>query len=214
MQPVHHRSPGFRIFSVAMRTIPTQDHFDPEAMMMPIFGEGEYEKSVIWRRESALFQPVQVYPGPIWISDRVNKQFNFFSYGGVLQVVHEGPNCTIYVMSSAAPILSLGTQVTLELEDQLATESEALLARLRAAAHCRRTELAPRLAVHSPLARYAGVMKSILESYRHSPLLASAFPDFYKLVRDEMSWLATQPGVTPKPLEQMVDLAPAAARKV
>lgn len=214
LHPVHRRSPGFRILAVAMRAVPTQAHFDPEALLLPVFGEGQLERATVWRRESALFQPIQVHPGPIGVVDRLNKQLNFFSYGGVLQVVHDSPGCTIYILASNAPILSLGARLTLELEDQLAAESEALLARLRAAAHCQGTELAPRLAALTPLARYAGCIKSMQENYRRWPLLANAFPSFYRLVREEVAWLTGQPGIALTPLEQLVGLAPAAVRRV
>ena len=104
MQPVHSRSPGFHILAVAMRRTPTYAHFDPEALAVPIFGFGQQATEVTWHRESVIPQIVRVYPGSICVTDRVKKQVNFYSYGGALQTIHDTAACTIFVITSTAPI--------------------------------------------------------------------------------------------------------------
>jgi hypothetical protein len=206
MQPLHQRSPGFRVLAVAMHPTPTYRHFDPETLLLPIIGLGDYMTEVRWHRESVFLPPVRVYPGSITVSDRVNKQVSFYSYGGALHAMHEAGGYTLYVLVSTAPILSLGTQPNLSAEEQLACSTEALMARLRATALRHGIELAPRLAAYDPLTRYAGAITSMLQGYRRSPLLSHSYPDFFALLKQESAWLAAQPGVRLEPLEQLVGL--------
>ena len=62
-----------------------------------------------------------------------------------------------------------------------------------------------RLAELDPLQRYAGCIVAITDEYQQTLRLRQAFPDLYRLLKQERAWLETLPGAPWKPLLQLVN---------
>jgi hypothetical protein len=205
--PVHPHCPGYRILAVALRHHPTYAHFDPERVTLSLYRSGDQPEVVHWQRQTPLRRPLPACPGPVVITDRVNKRVQFFTFGGTLQLVADGhePGTVYWVLTSPAPILPLHHDLMPGQDDQLAAECEAFLARLDARERVAGEDLMARLAELDPLQRYAGCIVAITDEYQQTLRLRQAFPDLYRLLKQERAWLETLPGAPWKPLLQLVN---------
>ncbi len=184
----HPRSPGYSGLLVAMRPIPTERHFDPEAIQL-FLSEGQgYPAAATIHLGSELGDRNRVCPGQLEIVDRLNKRLGFFTFGGEVDVA-VAPGLNVFTIRSRAPILSLSNGFTDEMADQLASGTEALWARLRVRWGVNDSAFMRRLASIHPLELYAATLESLHISYQESPILRQTFPEFYGMLRRELQWV-------------------------
>jgi len=113
---------------VALRSRPTEEHFDPEtvAFYAPAAGRGAM---VSVDRRSALRRPDRpVLWGHLHVVDRLAIENRFLTFGGTLRAAELTPELTVLDLASPGPIVRWGghSQGT----DRLATEIGAFFGRL------------------------------------------------------------------------------------
>ncbi len=209
LEPLHPGSPGGRLLLVAMRRKPTAAHYDPEGLTLLLADERGALGPVALHRDAQFARPSQVCPGRISIVDRVGKQLDFYSFGGLCTVVRvtEPEPFTLFIVESLAPILALNSLMGHRVEDQLVNSTEALFARLRARYAALRLDMLPVLSKIPPLSLYGACIESMWRMYHQSPALSTIFDAFYRLLGSERQWLIGLNGTGPPmvPLEALVD---------
>ncbi len=190
----HPRSPGYSELAVAIRRIPTEQHYDPEAIHLSISEGQGYPSHTTLYMESDLGARTRLSPGQVEIADRVNKRLGFFTFGGNIDVA-EAPDVTIYTLRSPAPILGLSNGFHDDMADQLASGTEALWARVTVPWGLNDNAFMRRLASIHPLELYAATLESLTASYQESPILRQTFPDFYAMLRRELQWVQSEGGL-------------------
>lgn len=210
LDPMHASSPGGRLMLVAMRRLPTNDHYDPEKLTVLLDDERGALGPVTLNRHARFARPSKVRPGHIYIADRVGKRLDFYGFGGVLTVVRVtefDPHFTLFIIESPAPLMALNGVLGHRVEDQLVDSAEALYARLRARHASERLDMAQLLSQIPPLSLYAACIESMWRMYRRSPALPTVFAEFYRLLGREHHWLSGLDGTGPAmiPLEAVLD---------
>ena len=191
----HPRSPGFGGLFVAMRRIHTGRHYDPELIQLQLSDGQGYPAAATLHMDSDLGERTQVCPGQIEIADRVNKRIGFFTFGGEIDAARvEG--LTIFTIRSPAPIVSLPDRFSDEMTDQqLASGTEALWARLRVRWGVNDAAFMRRMASIHPLELYAATLESLHITYQDSVILRQTFPEFYGMLRRELQWVQSAGGL-------------------
>ncbi len=189
----HPHSPGFRILLVALRDAPTHEHYDPEIVELCVLAGQDVIESTRLTRAAQPMRAQRVCPGGILLEDRVHKEVNFFTYGAQLDVIPLEAE-TVCAFRSSAPILPMeeGGDV---FASQLASESGALLAEIRASWGADRAGYAQRLAETPSDALYVATLRSIVALYHRSPALRENFRAFYVALLEEFLWQQEQGGV-------------------
>ena len=199
----HPYAPGQHVLLVAMREIPTEMHFDPESIQLRM---GETGDTLNWstiRLKYPLHGVRQAGLGRVIVSDRVEKQVEFFTYGGTLEATH-GHDKVVYALRSPAPIL----EIDLELQDfsaQLAFETEVLLGEAQAQWHGNEQGFARRLAQLDPARCYLAAVHSILSHYEHNRRLSNGFHLFHMALAKEREQLVEM-GLWPADAARLEDL--------
>ncbi len=188
LDPPHPASPGGSRLLVAVRAAPTGLHFDPE--LIEICWRDPYQRlgRTKLTLNSSLSGAQQVCAGPVVLHDRHDKRVHFFMYGGTVEASIDA-GLTIYTLCSAAPIL----EMTDDLEgvaEQLAAETEALLAKMHAEWGLNDEGFRQWLIEIEPLRLYAATIRAVLSSYNRSSALMHSFHPFYKMLLDEKKWLS------------------------
>ncbi|MGB8646745.1 MAG: hypothetical protein WCF84_16005 [Anaerolineae bacterium] len=187
LEQVHSYSPGYTGLMVAIRSMPTRQHYDPEMVRLSLLtlpGQVEEATLNLFTRLDGL-RPVCA--GLIVLTDRKNKQESFFSFGATVESTI-APGEVIYIVRSTAPILWL-TKGGETVADQLAAEFGRLIAEMRALSHKSDPDFFARLAAVEPLALYTAGIASILADYERVVELRESYPDLHTLLHDEKSWL-------------------------
>ncbi len=209
LDPPHAGSPGGRLLLVAMRRLPTNEHYDPEALRLLLADERGAQGYVTLGRSAQFARPSKVCPGQFSITDRVHKRVDYYCFGGqltVVQIADADPPYKLFILESSAPILTLNSALGHLVEDQLVDSVEALYARLRATHARLRLNMPPVLAQIPPLSLYAACIESMWTMYSESPTLPTVFGEFYRLLANERLWLNSLNGARPPqiPLEQII----------
>lgn len=173
----HPDSPGYTGLIIAIRKIPTRLHFDPESIHLRLSDENNLASWMTLRLNSPVSKSMQVCPGRVVLTDRVNKRIYFFVFGGTLEAVTI-PGERVYSVYSPAPVLV----VTKDLEsfpDQLVFEVEALLGKIQAKWGSNDRGFARRLAQIDPFQFYLASLQTILETYKKNKVLRESWPGFY-----------------------------------
>lgn len=187
---LHLGSLGYGGLLVAIRKQPTDEHFDPERLQLPL----RDDDGVDWWRTLSLLSPspasAHVCPGRLILVDRFEKRLEFFSFGGTLQVTRRSGEmwCSI---SSPAPILELVTEQETVI-DQLAAEAEALWAGVRANWGIADEEFERRLALVEPLSLYMTTLHTLLSRWKSSPALEQTYHQAWEMLSHEKHWLVGQ----------------------
>jgi hypothetical protein len=111
----------------------------------------------------------------------------FFTFGGFLEAASI-PGETVYSLRSLAPILDLNGSPE-SVADQLAFETEAMIAEQDARWGSSENEFLRLLAQMQPLELYLTCLQSILQRYQESPALRRSFYHFYAALLREKKWL-------------------------
>ena len=204
LDPLHANSPGFGRLLVAIRSMPTRQHYDPEAIHLHVVDTDGAPLAASLHQETQVHLPQQVAPGRVIVTDRHDKQLSFFTYGGSIECVVV-PDESIYSLCSIAPVLPLGDGKGEDLAEQLSVETEALFAKIRVGWGTDDGGFARRMAQIEPSQLYSATIVSLQSAYDRSAALRHAFPAFYKMVCQERNWLASwrSPEIDAYPLEQM-----------
>ena len=183
----HPESPGYTGLLVAIRETPTGQHFDPESIHLRIV---EKDKETSWAtfRLRVLFQKSKrIAPGRVSLRDRIGKRVDFFTFGGLLEAVSV-PGETIYSLRSPAPILDLNG-LPESAADQLAFETEAIIAEQEARWSLNESGFLSRLALIDSFEFYLAVLDFILQRYEKSSTLHRRYRQFYATLLKEKEWL-------------------------
>ena len=204
LDPHHAHSPGFGRLLVAMRSIPTRQHYDPEAIHLHLINADGAPVAATLHQETPVHLPQRVAPGAVIVTDRYDKQLSFFTYGGSIECVVV-PDESIYSLGSSAPVLPLNGGLDEDLAEQLAAETEALFAKIHVGWGTDDAGFARRMAQIEASQLYAATIVSLKTAYDRSAALRHAFPAFYKMVCQERNWLVSgqSPEIDAHPLERM-----------
>ena len=184
----HPHSPGHTRLLVAIRETPTKQHFDPESIELYLIEPNQKVGSVKLTLTSLFSGVQQICPGQIVLHDRMDKRVYFFVYGGTLEASFRNET-TIYVIRSPAPILAMSSGLE-SLPEQLASETEALLAKLYTRSGLNNEGFQYRLTQVDPLLFYEATIRSIPSTYEQSPTLRANYHLFYEILLSEKDWLA------------------------
>jgi hypothetical protein len=119
---------GYGELAVAIRERPTHQHFDPLRLRFRLL---DPEGDVRWRTASwrvPVMDSGRICPGPVTLADRYEKEVEFFTFGGAVDVI-SNPIALVYLFTSAAPILELTAKAN-AVSDQLASEAEEIIGRV------------------------------------------------------------------------------------
>ena len=203
----HPRSPGYRRLIVAMRSKPTEEHYDPEAIYFQLCSAQSYPTRTSLQMESSLpaGNGYSICPGQVELSDRVNARRGFFTYGATIDRGGTSQE-TVFDIRSPAPILALTGGLDESIAEQLVSETEALWAKARAQWGTDEGGFTRRLGSISPGILYASTINSLWQAYQDSRILRQTFPQFYTMLRREQEWAKQQDGsqASRTPFEELV----------
>lgn len=186
----HRDSPGYAGVLVVIREQPTGKHFDPKTLYLPL---RDVDGIARWTKLSWLSPPTDcnyVCPGRVILSDRFDKRVEFFTFGGSLKVI-SGPGEMGCSLHSPAPVLELVAQQE-TIPDQLASETEALMGKIRAKWELDDRGFNQRLAEVNHLQFYLATLQSILLQYRRTPTLEEAYHELRDALLREKEWLVAK----------------------
>jgi hypothetical protein len=170
-------APGHHRLLVAIREFPTEMHFDPESIQARLGDTGESVNWTTIRLRYPVYGVKQVGLGRLIIADRVDKRVEFFTFGGELDATY-GHEQAVYEVRSSAPILEI-TEDLQSFPDQLAFETEVIVAEAQARWRGNDQAFARRLAHLEPGHCYLSALRSILDHYTRIPSLREAFHLFH-----------------------------------
>jgi hypothetical protein len=202
----HPRCPGYTGLLVAIREKPTEKHFDPEALRLSLLDQFTMPGPTTLTLHTSLARSRRVLPGSVVVRDRLNKQEEFFTFGGTLESVAV-PGETVYSLRSAAPVLWLAPEGD-SVADQLAGEFGRLLGELRAVAKMSETDLRGQLMQIGPQRLYVASICSMLADYERNPSLRECYHEFDVMLHEEKEWLEEAHEWPTKPLALEQLLAP------
>lgn len=203
LDPPHPHSPGGRRLLVTIRETPTETHFDPELVELDWLDNGDNIERTKLTLDSTFSGTGQVCVGSLVLRDRFDKTVHFFGYGGTLQA-QAAAGLTRFELTSPAPILDMSSGSE-SVSEQLAVETEALLARIQAEWGLKDRDFRQHLVKIDPLKLYVAAIGSLLGTYDHSRVLQHSFHAFYQLLCSEKEWLS-QSGLWQDPWLHLEDL--------
>jgi hypothetical protein len=192
----HPASPGYGGLLISIRPLPTRKHFDPERIELQLCDKDGMAHGAALKLNSWSRGPHRVCPGRVVLRDRVDKQINFFTFGGSLELLSE-PGARVYWLHSPAPLLEL-TPGSPGMVYQLAAEVELMLAVFRARWQADQSEFSRRLCRLEPLQFYQASLASLLLRYKRAPTLEQGYLQLHHLICVERDWLKKS-GQWPEP---------------
>lgn len=163
------RAPGHPRVAIYLRNIPTEQHFDPEKVRLPVRDKPEWSKydqlrpltiSHPWLHKDEC----TVCAGKVIISDRKGKRVEAFTFGGKIDF-NLSQSTTVCRLNSHAPILRLLQTGSMPMV--LAKEVEILLAKRGAAWIQQIHEYKNKLANVPADMLYYSCLESLREKYEH-----------------------------------------------
>lgn len=121
--------PGHPRLDVILTTSPTERHFDPVKIQFSAISSSNRLEHLTIHHPWPLRRDYRICAGRIFITDRINKKVEAFTFGGELQILSDKDH-TVCALISPAPILDLCT--THNLPMWLTAEVEILLAQQKA----------------------------------------------------------------------------------
>ncbi len=184
----HPKSPGHKGLLIALRTQPESKRFNPVALRLRLKEEetGLCQPYTL-RHSNSCRSSRRVCPGQITIIDANDSARDFFTFGGELVCTTQNADF-IYQLNSSAPVLDLRGSVT-SIPDQLAAETDALLAEVEAKWKGDEEEFSLRLAAVDPFRLYVCAIESIMQHYHRAKSLMDTFRDFSDALHWEKGWL-------------------------
>ncbi len=203
---LHPRSPGYGRLIVAMRRVPTEEHYDPEAIHLQFCNaQGSPTRTTVHMDTSLPSSNGNIVcPGQIELSDRVNARRGFFTYGASIDR-GSTTNETVIDIRSPTPILELTGSLDESIAEQLVSETEALWAKARTQWGADEGGFTRRLGSHPARTLYASTILSLWDAYQDSRILRQTFPQFYAMLRREHEWV-NQLDASQPPAQRLEDL--------
>jgi hypothetical protein len=160
--PREPHDPGHPRLDIFLRPEPTYQHFDPEKVYFNVVPPNEEVQELVisypWVRQ----KKYQVYPGRIFMIDRLRTTKEVFTFGADLEIDNNEER-TQCIITSPAPIL--GLIIPHSIAVMLAEEVEILLAELRAVWAEDLGELEKRLASAGPLSLYGACLDALSKKF-------------------------------------------------
>jgi hypothetical protein len=185
--PPHPRSPGYGRLIIALRPKPTENHYDPEAIHLQLSGAQGFPTRTTVTSSTALGAPTKVYPGQVELTDRFNVRRGFFTYGATIDM-GSTTNQTVLDIRSPAPILELTGALDESISEQLVSETQALWAKVSVQWGADDSGYWRCLGSVQPEKLYASTIFTLWETYRNSRILRQTFPQFFAMLRRELTW--------------------------
>lgn len=161
--PETHHHPGHPRLDVIIPATPTYRHFDPQKVRFQVTSPSGGITQLTIHHPWTMGKLYRVCAGRIFVTDRVPKVVEAFSFGGELQILSDAEH-TVCALTSTAPIFAL-----IELDDLpmwITAEVEGLLARQKAHWNPQQPHnFETHLATLDPLLVYA----SCLQTLQHQP---------------------------------------------
>jgi hypothetical protein len=204
----HPGSPGYGGLQVAIREEATRKHFDPETVDLYVIGYDGAPCRTKLHRDTQV-GPRRVPLTHVILDDRMGgRAAKFFTYGGLLEAIYARHEA-VFTLRTPVPLLDL-TTARMTISEELAVETERLLATLQAEWGRDDEGFARRLALIDPVKLYRATIHSLIDECEAAGVQHCS-DAFLPMLREERAWLARHdegPGVLPA-LEQL--LAPPAS---
>lgn len=184
---VHKDCPGFPGVTVLLRENAAANPFIPRSLT---YRARQSSQNTEWRTLTAhtpVNTPQTLCPSHITLQDQQGHKTVFFVYGGTIQA-SLAPDEAVYRLQSSAPILHLSDTIPSP-GDQLAAETEGLLAELEAQLNTSEAFLMAKLSELDPQHLYLWCLDTIMKRYEHNTTLRQATPGFYRALEKERDWL-------------------------
>ena len=187
LERLHPHCPGYSGLLVAIRKTPTKQHFDPESIGLCL-SESHQKVGMVKLVLASPFSGVQqICPGRITLHDRIDKRAYFFVYGGTLEAISRDET-TVYSFQSSAPILAISAGLE-GVPEQLASETEAILAKMHAKWGLNDQGFMQHLVQIDPLVLYSATIRFIHNTYQKNPALRRSYHALYETLFGEKEWL-------------------------
>jgi hypothetical protein len=197
----NHQDIGYSRLEVALRSHPTEEHFDPEEFRLRVASEiGGIEYLHVnhpWAGEELYRACV----GHVLLRDRKNKTISSYTYGGDLRI-EANKDQTTCVLASPAPILRMKGDISIP--SLTVVETDILLAKI--AAESSQMVFEERLPMVDPLMLYGASLVSIdskFLEFEHKEF--SHILNFIQFIRREKEKLQ-ESGELPVPIPELVDI--------
>lgn len=151
--------------TIVLAPEPTGEHFDPEEISLPVAVEDIGVDRISLFPHSLHHRTYRVAAGRVILRDRREKRVTFFTFGGTMHVLPQ-PKVLICHLDSPVPIIEL-TPDEDDTHVLLAIESEALMARRRAAHVGDEEAFGHRLATADPLTLYLAILRRLTVHFDH-----------------------------------------------
>lgn len=180
-------SPGHPRLDVFLRSVPTQQHFDPMTMILDVaLGHNSIDILKVHHPWS-LLEHYRVCAGRVIVQDRKGKKVEAFSFGGDLKIESK-EELTIGVLTSPAPILELTS--TSSMPSILAEETEILFAEKRAEWEPDHATFNKKLMMADPFTLYCACLEYWKAKYEHAHLIEDrVFQRFTLFIQNEIEAL-------------------------
>lgn len=193
--------PGYRRLEICIRPDPTERHFDPEKVRLPVFVSGDGIEDLEISHPGPVVAEYQACAGRVILTDRKHKEVEAFTFGGTLKVESIG-DLTLCNLDSEVPIFHLDGFGSEAVEEMLAVEAEVLLAARRAAHLYDPQTYDSHLSTLAPLALYCACLMTLETKFArlhahdesHHQLLSFIRAE-QKRLEDEGRWLASVMGL-------------------
>jgi hypothetical protein len=206
----HDTSPGFGGLLVAIRDTPTEEHYDPEHVTLPL-GSGRKGASrvTLGRTPAGILPENCLCAGRIDLLDRYHKKVQFFGFGGKVIFCREATE-TVYAIETPAPLLAIRPPSLNSVPELLALAAEAALARAHAVWGADSEGFACCVAAQDPLRFYAALICALLQRHERHPDVRRVQQELHGTLLAEREWLQAIGAWSPTTLTDL--LAPAEDR--
>jgi hypothetical protein len=153
-------APGYCRLEICIRPDPTERHFDPDKVRLPVLLAGDGIEALEIRHPWLFVTDYRICAGRVFITDRKHKGVEAFTFGGLLHI-QSSEVMTTCVIESDAPLFHLDGFGSESEEEMVAVEAEVLLAARRAAHLYDPQEYDSHLCALSPLALYCACLTTL-----------------------------------------------------
>ena len=199
LPPHHPDGLGHSGLLIAIRPKPTHHHYDPYRLELHVRDmDGDVRsRTLSWL--SPAVRGTHVCPGRIMLVDRNDRCKEFYTFGGVLEIITR-PDILVCSIHSPVPILELDVDSD-TVPDLLAAETESLLAKTKSDWGQDSRDFNRRLAEIDPVEFYMGALHSITNLFKQAPAVAHVDQELADAIQHEKRWLVEQDLWSAAPLD-------------
>lgn len=185
----HSQSAGHPGLEINISKDPTEMHFDPKTVKLPVFPAIANPKESIehltinhpWTHQSMY----QITPGILIITDRKGIKLEAFTFGGKIQIITDDDlDTTKCLIESKAPIFEIERKRTTEM--RFIEEVEILLAKRHAVSKEHDDIFEMKLAKIPPIVLYAACIEELIQHFSDS------HSKEYDEICDLLDWLRAE----------------------